>query len=180
MPTSTLTKVTSIPTSTDARILGVDPGSRFTGWGVIGGTPSKPTRIAGGVIQLGSRLPLAERMVLLRSELELVVARHELSSAAVEAPFHGNNARSALTLAHARGVVLAVLAGAGLPVHEYSPATVKKSVTGNGRAGKEQVRTMVFRLLNSARDEDSTDLSDAWAVALCHASHSQLVQRLSR
>ena len=168
------------PSSPVLRILGIDPGSRFTGWGVIGGTSARPTHIDGGVICLGGRLPLADRLYQLQQELEQIVARHELSSAAVESPFHGNNAQSALTLAHARGVVLAVLAGAGLPVHEYSPATVKKSVTGNGRADKRQVQVMVFQLLQQSADDKSTDLSDAWAVALCHASHRQLTERLAR
>jgi crossover junction endodeoxyribonuclease RuvC len=177
MPTSNWT--TTLPTPAEGPILGIDPGTRFTGWGVIGGSAARPTRIAGGVIRLRSALPLADRLHLLQSELQEIVLAHEVAAAAVEAPFHGNNARSALTLAHARGVVLAVLAGAGLTVHEYSPATVKKSVTGNGRADKNQVRMMVSQLLGRAEESQSSDLADAWAVALCHASHRRVAARLA-
>lgn len=96
--------------------------------------------------------------------------RIQPSSAAVEAPFQGANARSALQLAHARGVILAVLACAGVEVTEYTPAMVKKSVVGNGRAPKEQVQWMVSRLLALSRPTGSSDASDALAVALCHVS----------
>ena len=151
-------------------MLGVDPGSQRTGWGVVGGSPARPRVLDCGLIDLGRRLAFAERLSRLQSELEKIVRRLEPTSAAVEAPFHGASARSALQLAHARGVVLAVLAGAGVTVAEYSPATVKKSVTGSGRAGKEQVSRMVGQLLDESSVHWAHDLSDALAVALCHLS----------
>ena len=92
----------------------------------------------------------------------------------MESPFHGANSRSAFQLAQARGVVLAVLAGVGLDVAEYTPATVKKAVTGNGRAPKEQVRVMVTRLFTRPVMESSHDATDALAVALCHGCSQRL------
>ena len=162
------------------RILGVDPGTRITGWGLVGGTPGNPTWLDAGVIRLGApEDDLALRLHRLREQVEKIVDRVQPTCSAVESPFHGANARSALQLAHSRGVVLAVLASAGLDVHEYTPATVKKAVTGNGRAPKEQVRRMVECLLRHPGPA-STDQSDALAVALCHAGsrrQRELVRR---
>ena len=123
-----------------------------------------------GEIRPGDSLPFAERLHRLHVGIEAVVLSHRPDSAAVESPFHGASARSALQLAHARGVILAVLGGAGIQVAEYAPATVKKAVAGNGRAEKAQVRAMVLRLLGCDLPSESTDLSDALAVALCHLS----------
>jgi len=99
-----------------------------------------------------------------------VIRREAPTSAAVEAPFHGKSSRAALQLAHARGVVLAVLAEAGLEIGEYSPATVKQSVAGNGRADKLQVRRMIGCLLGPAAAKGPDDLTDALAVAWCHVA----------
>jgi crossover junction endodeoxyribonuclease RuvC len=151
------------------RVLGVDPGSFRTGWGLVGGTAQEPSLIECGVILLPRRGAFPDRLHRLLVEFGSLVARLAPTRAAVEAPFHGVNARAALQLAHARGVVLAVLGAAAVPVTEYAPATVKMAVTGAGRADKEQVRTMVKRLLG--RDWDGSgfaDESDALAVALCH------------
>ena len=100
--------------------------------------------------------------------------------AAVEAPFHGVSARSALQLAHARGVVLAALGTSGLRVFEYSPATIKKSVTGNGRAEKAQVEAMVSRLIAGGCSPGKPDIADAIAAALCHLFGSGHVDALSK
>jgi crossover junction endodeoxyribonuclease RuvC len=154
------------------RILGVDPGSRITGWGLIGGTAGRPVWLDAGVLRLGSATDdLARRLCRLQQGMEQLVLRLRPTCSAVEAPYHGVNARSALHLAHSRGVVLAVLASSGFEIHEYSPAAVKMAVTGNGRAPKEQVRTMVGHLLQLADLPSAGDLSDALAVALCHATH---------
>ena len=162
-----------IPESPDPRILGVDPGSLVTGWGLIGVSGGRTEWLDAGVIRLGRTADgLALRLCKLQSEIDRLVQRLQPTCSAVEAPFQGVNPRSALQLAHSRGVVLAVLAAHDLEVHEYSPATVKKSVTGNGRAPKDQVRTMVGHLLRQQSPPQSlTDLTDALAVALCHASH---------
>jgi crossover junction endodeoxyribonuclease RuvC len=149
------------------RILGIDPGSRRAGWGLLTGHVSAPQLIECGAIGLTAAGAFPDRLHRLQHEIERVVDRLAPTAAAVEAPFHGVNARSALQLAHARGVILAVLAGAGVPVAEYSPANVKKAVTGNGRAEKGQVQSMVGRLLGLDAPGDA-DVADALAVALCH------------
>jgi crossover junction endodeoxyribonuclease RuvC len=123
---------------------------------------------------------LASRLACLHREFERVVARLSPDAAAVESPFHGSSARSALQLAHARGVILEVLATAGVEVAEYTPAAVKKSVTGNGRAEKEQVRAMVRHLVGMQESERSHDISDAIAVALCHLTTARFRQAVER
>ncbi len=151
------------------RVLGVDPGSFRTGWGLVGGTAQEPSLIECGVIRLPSRGAFPDRLHRLLVEFGSLVGRLAPTGSAVEAPFHGANARAALQLAHARGVVLAVLGASAVPVTEYTPATVKMAVTGGGRADKEQVRTMVRRLLGREwAGSGLTDESDAIAVALCH------------
>lgn len=161
------------------RILGVDPGSVTTGWGLIGGSSTRPELLDCGVIHLHGS-DLAHRLAFLKRRFEELVGRLHPDSSAVESPFHGANPRSALQLAHARGVILASLAAAGVEVAEYTPATVKKSVTGSGRAAKPQVQTMVYKLLSTAAHDTSNDLSDALAVALCHQASHGFSSRLPR
>ncbi len=151
------------------RILGVDPGSLRTGWGLVAGTTTRPELVGCDVIRLKTSAAFADRLFALHVAFEDLVHRLRPTCAAVEAPFHGVNARAAFQLAQARGVLLAVLAGEGVPVSEYTPATVKKAVTGNGRAEKRQVRTMILRLLGPGTAHASFDVTDALAVALCHA-----------
>jgi crossover junction endodeoxyribonuclease RuvC len=159
----------------------VDPGSLVTGWGLLAGSPHRPGLVDCGVIRMKAAQPLPQRLHALRTEFEGIVERLKPHAAAVEAPFHGANARAALQLAHARGVILAVLGGGGVPVVEYSPATIKKAVTGQGHADKEQVQSMVRRLLDerSARAW-ATDISDALAVALCHLATTRFQNAVSR
>ena len=167
----------------DFRILGVDPGSLATGWGLVGGSPSRPEWLASDVIRLAAPTALAVRLSRLHHELTELVERLRPTAAAVEAPYQGVNPRSAFQLAQARGVVLAVLASAGLDVGEYPPATVKKAVTGNGRAPKEQVQSMVRRLLRRPSVRGTFDVTDALAVALCHQSvqrHRGILERTRR
>jgi crossover junction endodeoxyribonuclease RuvC len=121
------------------------------------------------------------RLALLHRDLTGLLGALRPDAAAVESAFHGKNSRSALRLAQARGVILAALAEAGVRVHEYTPATVKSAVTGNGRAPKEQVLGMVQRLLAApSRIAGSHDVSDALAVALCHAAASGPMAALAR
>lgn len=121
-----------------------------------------------GEIRAPSRDPFPERLAHLRAQLARIVEATAPSDSAVESPFHGTNPRSALQLAHARGVILSVLAEAGVSPVEYSPATVKKTVSGSGRADKDQVRTMVARLTGMRETSLKHDVADAIAVALCH------------
>ena len=161
------------------RVLGIDPGSQVTGWGLLGGTAVQPCLLEAGVLRLGAG-DFPQRLALLQERLAELVSRLRPTVAAVESPFHGASARSALQLAHARGVILAVLAGAGVEVVEYTPASVKKAVTGSGRADKRQVAAMVGQLLGAALPGSSHDLSDALALALCHlasAGHRTAVAR---
>jgi len=161
------------------RVLGVDPGSRSTGWGLLGGGPTTPRLIEHGVVRLDPRLGLARRLAHLHHELERIVRRLRPGCAAVEMPFKGVNARSALQLA--QGVILAVLACAEVEVVEYTPAAVKKAVTGNGRADKKQVAQMVGHLLAQALPRDTPDdLSDALAVALCHVGAQRFEAAVER
>lgn len=161
------------------RVLGVDPGSSRTGWGLLTGSPAQPALCDCGTIRLLDSMPFAERLHVLHLRFREVVERLEPGVAAVESPFHGINARSAFQLAQARGVILAVLGGAGIRVVEYTPATVKKAVTGSGRADKTQVRSMLSAILGGADGADSLDASDALGVALCHAATERFAARVT-
>jgi len=158
----------SLTPRTTLRILGVDPGSLATGWGVLTGRPSKPELVACGVIRLPADQCFAARLAQLQESLREVLERHKPDAAAVEAPFHGASPRASLQLAHARGVILATVALAGILVTEYAPATVKKTVAGNGRAPKEQVGALMHGLFGPAGNAGGHDVSDALSVALCH------------
>ncbi len=151
------------------KTLGIDPGSSVTGWGLIDGNASRPRLIECGQLRLPSGAAFHTRLLELRRGIDELLVRLQPAAAAVEWPFHGVNARSALQLAHARGVLLCSLAEHGIEPDEYAPATIKKAVTGSGRADKVQVRTMVLRLLAASDDQvRGSDAADALAVALCH------------
>jgi crossover junction endodeoxyribonuclease RuvC len=148
------------------RILGVDPGSQATGWAIIEIQPTV-RHVASGVIRPGRDLELPARLVVIHDELSAVIARHVPTVMAVEDLFNAKNARSSLVLGHARGAAMLAGARAALEVYEYPPAVVKRALTGNGQAGKDQVRFMVMRLLRLT-GELASDESDALAVALAH------------
>jgi crossover junction endodeoxyribonuclease RuvC len=136
--------------------------------------------IACGEIRLVARRALADRLADLLAGMTTIVDVHAPSEAAVEAPFHGVSARSALQLAHARGVVLAALGASNVAVFEYSPATIKKAVTGNGRAEKTQVESMVGRLVPGNGAGGRPDVADAIAAALCHLFAAGALQAITR
>jgi len=149
------------------RILGVDPGSRAAGWAVVeAGT--KASLLSAGVLRPGAGLPLHERLAFLHDGLAAVVERERPDEAAVERVFAGVNPQSLITLGEARGVLLLALARARIPLHEVTPAEVKRAVAGNGGAEKEQVRRMV-RVFLPGKGRLPLDAADAAAVALCHA-----------
>ena len=156
------------------RILGIDCGSKFTGYGLIESDGARHQWLESGVLATnpGDAFPL--RLYSIGSRLRALVARLQPDEAAVEDTFQSVNARSALKLTHVRGVVLFVLAEAGLRVGEYPPAQVKLAVAGNGRAPKEQVAWMIGSLLRLTTPIESADESDALAVAVCHATHRAL------
>ncbi len=147
------------------RVLGLDPGTSRTGYGVVGTENGRLVRYASGVVHLG-RGPLACRLATLHAELDRLIRAHRPAACAVEGLFHHRNARSALLLGHARGVCLLAAAARGLEVAEYAPASVKKALTGHGAAQKHQVGFMVARLLDE-EPERALDASDALAVAIC-------------
>jgi len=153
-------------------VLGIDPGSHATGYGVITTVPVA-RMLAGGVIRTDSGADLAQRLHQIHRGVAAVLAEHAVDALAVENLFNAKNARSSLILGHARGVVLLAGAEAGLAVAEYAPREIKQALTGNGGAAKEQVRFMVMRLL-ALKDEPPLDMSDALAVALTHAGRSRL------
>jgi crossover junction endodeoxyribonuclease RuvC len=152
-------------------VLGVDPGSQATGYGVIATGPVV-RMLAGGVIRTPARAPLAERLLTIHDGLAEVIAAHGPAAMAVEDLFNAKNPRSSLILGHARGAVLVAGARAGLSVSEYAPREIKQALTGNGAATKEQVRFMVMRLLRLV-DEPPLDQSDALAVALTHVGRAR-------
>ncbi len=151
-----------------------------TGWGVLSGNPASPGIVDCGLIRLAPSDSLAQRLAVLQNALREVVVRVQPTVAAVETPFHGASARSALQLAHARGVILAVLGDAGVSVTEYTPAAVKKSVTGDGRAEKSRVGAMVIQLLGATVENERHDVHDALAVALCHLSTAAFLNAVER
>lgn len=154
------------------RILGIDPGSRLTGWGLValdrGGVL---TPLDQGVFRLPEDRPLAERLARLHEELRALLVAQAPSEVAVEDIYVARNVRSALTLGHARGVILLACAQAGLPVHEYPANTIKQAVLGQaGRAAtKERVGFMVRAILGLKEVPGPADVTDALACAICHA-----------
>ncbi len=156
------------------RILGLDPGLRRTGWGVIACEGARISHVAHGVIAPNDKLAFAERLRILFVEIEAVIAAHAPDEAAVEETFMNSNAQSALKLGHARACAMLAPARAGLAVAEYAATVVKKSVVGTGAADKAQVGFMIQRLLPTA-GPTTADAADALAVAIAHA-HARRVR----
>jgi crossover junction endodeoxyribonuclease RuvC len=150
-------------------ILGVDPGSLRTGYGAIETDGRRHRLVEKGVLLSPARLPLHERLRHIHAGMSSLIARLRPGALAVEDVFHAVNTRTALVLGHVRGVILLAGAEAGLPIHEFPPATVKVQVTGFGRAEKSQVALMVARLLDLPGDGEPGDAADALAIAMCQA-----------
>jgi crossover junction endodeoxyribonuclease RuvC len=158
------------------RLIGLDPGLRLTGWGVIDVEGNRLRHVAHGVIKVAGERPLAERLCELFDGVAAVIAAQLPAEAAVEETFVNVNPGSTLKLGQARGVVMLAPARAGLPVFEYAANLVKKSVTGVGHAEKRQIAMMVGRLLPGI--EATADAADALAVAICHAHHRATAKRV--
>jgi len=163
--------------NTPIRILGLDPGLRRTGWGVIACEGARISHVAHGVIAPNDKLAFAERLRILFVEIEAVIEAHAPDEAAVEETFMNSNAQSALKLGHARAMALVVPARAGLLVAEYAATVVKKAVVGTGSADKAQVGWMIARLLPTA-GKTASDSADALAVAIAHA-HARTARRVA-
>ncbi len=155
------------------RILGIDPGSAATGYGIVDHAEGRLTHVAHGTLQPPRRKSLHVRLLQLLRDIEDLVARHGPDVAVVEQVFVSASPRSALVLGQARGVVLAGLATGGMAIHEYDPRQIKQAVSGYGAASKDQIRRMVRRLLDLER-APASDPADALAAAICHANHYRL------
>ncbi len=153
------------------RLIGLDPGLRHTGWGVIDVDGNALRHVASGVVSSDARAPMAERLLELFDGIVDVVAAHDPAQAAIEETFVNRNPVSTLKLGHARAVVMLAPAQSGIAISEYSANHVKKTLVGHGHAAKRQVQAMVRVLLPTA-GFDSDDAADALAVAICHA-HSR-------
>jgi crossover junction endodeoxyribonuclease RuvC len=167
------------------RVLGIDCGSRRTGYGVIESDGLEHHMIAAGVIAVSGKSPFEKRLLAIARALQELIRKHLPEAAAVEEVFYSANAKTALKLAHVRGVALLAVAEAGLELAEYSPLEIKTSVVGYGRAEKCQVQRMIHSLLDlpqaaEASEETCEDACDALAVAICHATHQTTRQAVSR
>jgi crossover junction endodeoxyribonuclease RuvC len=151
------------------RILGIDPGSGSTGYGIIETDGLKHTSVLFGAIRTQPRQPFHERLLKIYTGLSGVLSREKADIMAIEEVFHATNVQSALRLGHARGIALLVAAQQGMPVCEYSPLEIKNAVVGYGRAEKAQIQAMVKLLLDLPELPSPDDAADALAVAICHA-----------
>jgi len=155
------------------RIIGIDPGSRVTGYGVIDTDRGRLYFVACGVVKTTPDYPFANRLNEIFEGLNQVIQVHEPAVAAIEEVFLATNPRSALKLGHARGAAVVAAMQNGLAVHDYSPRAIKQAVVGYGQAEKEQVQHMVQVLLELS-GRPSSDAADALAVAICHANQFHL------
>ncbi len=156
-------------------ILGIDPGSRATGYGIVESRGGRLRPIAYGVVRPPAGSGFLERLPHLEAAIDALLDRHAPEGVAIEDVFQARNSRAALLLGHARGVILLPALRRSLPIATYAPRLVKKAVAGFGGAEKDQVRRMVRLLLNLPREPLALDASDALAVAICHAHASTLM-----
>jgi len=160
------------------RILGIDPGSETTGWGVIEGDRRRSSLLECGTIRAtaGQRFP--SRLLRIAEALEEIIQRHHPEACAIEDGFLATNVKVTLKLGQVRGVAMLVAERAGLDIHEYSPRLVKQTVVGHGNAEKFQVQQMVKTLLLLADVPEPHDAADALAVAICHFHHACFADRI--
>ena len=156
------------------RVFGIDPGSARTGYGCVQSDGVRHRLIVCGAIGSPASRPFPEKLKVIHAELQTLLARHRPDCVAIENLFHAANARSALKLGHARGVAMLAAVEAGVAIVEYTPAEVKQSVVGYGRAEKRQVQSMVQLLLGLAEPPAPFDAADALAIAVCHLHRVQL------
>ncbi len=150
-------------------ILGIDPGTNFTGFGIIKQFKNENCRVINGLIKLPKTFTLASKLQIIYDELDKIIKTYKPDEFAIETAFYGKNVQSAMKIGYARGVSILAAVHNKIPTNEYSPREIKKSVVGNGAASKEQVYYMINHLLNLEKEKMKYDESDALAVALCHA-----------
>ncbi len=161
-------------------VIGIDPGSRITGWGIVQEVSGVLKLVDCGAIRTASsaKAPFAERLAIIYTQLSKIISIHNPQEAAIEQVFTAKNAMTALKLGQARGVAVAACAQHNIAVFDYEPTLVKKSLVGTGRADKAQVAFMVGRLLNSKQDF-LADTSDALGIAICHLTMRRFKQHIS-
>lgn len=162
------------------RVLGIDCGTERTGWGVIESDGRKHAVLGHGLIRTAPRDPFETRLKFIAEHLRQVISAHTPDAAAVEDVFYSQNVKTALKLAHVRGVALLAIAESGIALGEYSPLEVKMSVVGYGRAEKHQVQLMVRSITQFGEAIESEDAADAIAVAICHATHVVQILKAAR
>ena len=162
------------------RVLGIDPGTVTTGYGVVEESGGRLVYVEAGGITTSAKLPFPERLKIIYDGLEAVIARHRPDAVAVESLFFAKNVQSALKLGHARGVAVLAAVNAGLPVSEYSALEIKKAVVGYGQAEKEQVMKMVGTLLGMRELPKPLDATDALAAAICHINSARVAAAMAR
>lgn len=153
-------------------ILGIDPGTIITGFGIVSFKDNSFGYIDSGIIKPGAGLPMEQRLNEIFTAITDITARYKPDEFAIETAFYGKNVQSALKIGYARGVSMLAAVRGGLPLNEYSPREVKKAVTGKGAATKEQINYMISTLLNLPTNDMKFDETDALAVACCHALKS--------
>jgi crossover junction endodeoxyribonuclease RuvC len=157
------------------KIFGIDPGSERTGYGCIESSGSRHRLVTCGILSAPARSTFPERLRAIHAGLQVLLVEHRPECVAIENVFFAKNVRSALKLGHARGVALLAASQASIPVVEYSPAEIKRSVVGYGRAEKQQVQAMMKLLLGLDTAPSPHDVADALAVAICHIHNSSNV-----
>jgi crossover junction endodeoxyribonuclease RuvC len=150
-------------------ILGVDPGTNYTGYGIVKAHKNSFTKVVNGLIKLPAGYTLTEKLEIIYSGLDKLIKTHKPDEFAIETAFYGKNVQSAMKIGYARGVSLLAATHNKVPTSEYSPREIKKSVVGNGAASKQQVSFMIKSLLDIKNEKMRFDESDALAIALCHA-----------
>ena len=160
-------------------VLGIDPGLSRCGYGCVEQRRTGPRAVAVGVLRTSPALPLPERLAELQGELRALIVELAPAVVAIERVFFQVNVRTAMSVGQASGLAMAEAAAAGCTVTQYSPNEVKLAVTGDGRAGKEQVQVMVQKLLGLSARPHPPDAADAAALALCHLAHAPVKQRVA-
>ncbi len=161
-------------------VLGIDPGTAITGFGLVSEEAGALKCVAMGCIRTPAHTPLSERLVTIYDKLSSVIGHYRPDSIAIEQLFFNTNATSALAVGHARGVALLACCQAGLAVSEYTPLQVKLAVAGYGKADKKQVQSMVRLLLKLDDEPKPDDVADALAIAICHINTAPYHARLTR
>lgn len=155
-------------------VLGIDPGTAITGYGLVGEHDGRAVVIAAGAITTPSDLPLPDRLLVIQRELAALIAQYRPDHAAVEELFFNKNVRTALAVGHARGVILLTIAQANVRFFEYTPLEVKQAITGSGRADKKQMQQMITLLLGLDKVPKPDDVADALAIAVCHLHSARI------